>query len=668
MADTPDLGSGAFGLGGSSPPFRIFTPLVALISALARLVSYLPNRFDFCLTAYFRASLACAPVFFCLLACSPKTASDLDLKCSHAPTFLAQTPINLITPQQLTQLLNLEDCYFRYSSSAWRDEQIDFLRQLTSAQDRRAEDGSEFQFGRYTFFTRTLPAQKENTLVRKYQDKIETVLDINNEEPEAKINTLAISDDGEMLAYTSSLHPNLIVTINLSAHSRFEFPRQFEVSRLIWGGQELFVLEAVNQLKGVSISQCNLQKTSCSEKISVSNPEQQLLLSLDVELNRIKALIISPNHSEEIILFDPYTKIDQSDNSDLQLPTKATESSPIVQEIQNFSSQSLVLASCHSIDCLWLRDANGKLTQLQLPLQLARIKLSPNLNRNSKFAQFALESFDQPSSTYQVNLSTGEIEPLKQSAISRCRVSDFEVEARDRKKIPVTLCLPEEGKAPKGIVLIAYGAYGTILKPSFAPQWPLLLERNYAIALVHVRGGGEYGEQWHKSATAADKIISAYDLIDVGRQLKKQDLTIKADLGVWARSAGAFTVGMAIALEPELFKAAILESPFMQPDPEHDTLAASEKDEWGSINPIDLLDKSPASKFPAILILAGSRDAVVNPLAAIKWLHALRLKTNTGAPQVVEISGTREHDGETGIFEQLQSSSAIAAFYELNLN
>src|SRR5271156_42002 len=114
-------------------------------------------------------------------------------------------------------------------------------------------------------------------------------------------------------------------------------------------------------------------------------------------------------------------------------------------------------------------------------------------------------------------------------------------------------------------LLQGYGAYGITEDPSFDPRRIAWFERGGVLAVAHVRGGGEYGEEWHKAGYKLTKPNTWRDVIACGQYLIDQKYTSPAHLGVEGGSAGGITVGRTITERPEMFAAATPEVGVMNP-------------------------------------------------------------------------------------------------------
>ena len=198
---------------------------------------------------------------------------------------------------------------------------------------------------------------------------------------------------------------------------------------------------------------------------------------------------------------------------------------------------------------------------------------------------------------------------------------EIKIKSDDGVQIPLSLLTkknqPLDGDAPT--VLAAYGANGANIYPNFAPQRLAWLERGGIIAVAHVRGGGELGEDWHLAGQKLHKENSVRDFIAAGQWLVDNRCTSPARLGGRGEGAGGIVVGGAITRRPDLFAAMIVEAGWF------DTLRAefsptgpANIPEFGTVKEPDgfkslaAVDAYQAVKddvaYPAVLLTVGVND------------------------------------------------------------
>ncbi len=210
-------------------------------------------------------------------------------------------------------------------------------------------------------------------------------------------------------------------------------------------------------------------------------------------------------------------------------------------------------------------------------------------------------------------------------------------------RIPVEIVsLPRakhDGTAPT--ILYAYGAYGIITRPHFIGPMLAFLERGGVYAQAMVRGGGEYGEQWHLAAKLATKTKSSDDLAAVAAWLGAHGYGTSQHLGIMGGSAGGFLMGLALTRNPERYRAVLaavgdydLLRDELTPNgayntPEFGTVKDPAQFAW-------MVKQSPyenvvkGRRYPAVLMTTGENDPRVDPYNSRKMIA--RLQAASAAP------------------------------------
>ncbi|KAF0979056.1 hypothetical protein FDP41_002126 [Naegleria fowleri] len=265
-------------------------------------------------------------------------------------------------------------------------------------------------------------------------------------------------------------------------------------------------------------------------------------------------------------------------------------------------------------------------------------------------------SFITPTTTYEYDMQNHEFNILKQEVV----LGDFDpnqymqrkilVTARDGVKIPIGLVYKKRNNSDTGIeldgnnplLLYGYGAYGCSLDAYFSHAIFSLLDRGFVYAIAGVRGGSENGRGHYQDGKLLKKKNSFYDFIDCAEYLIKEGWTNPNKLVIEGGSAGGLLIGGVLAFNPELFRAAILEDPFVDvinslSDPSI-PLSVTEYDEWGnpqnekhfeymlSYSPYDNMDKEEnvEKSYPAILIDHALNDSRVQYWEGLKFVAKLR--------------------------------------------
>jgi oligopeptidase B len=236
--------------------------------------------------------------------------------------------------------------------------------------------------------------------------------------------------------------------------------------------------------------------------------------------------------------------------------------------------------------------------------------------------------------------------------------------ADDGVHVPVSVVSRRDTPWPAPCVLYGYGAYETSLDPGFSVARLSLLDRGVVVAYAHVRGGGELGRAWYEQGRLATKRTTFTDFVAVGRHLVDSCVAAPGHLAARGASAGGLTVGAALNLAPELFRAAQVGVGFLDPLTamlaEDLPLTITERDEWGDpvadpeafatiagYSPYGNVGPGP---YPDVLATAALHDQRVSASEPAKWVAALRARPDASGQVLlrVELGG---HQGATGRYQ-----------------
>ena len=327
------------------------------------------------------------------------------------------------------------------------------------------------------------------------------------------------------------------------------------------------------------------------------------------------------------------------------------------------------------------KDAN-----LVKPIAFAEASFSAGLSNNPEYEQdtlrLAYESMVTPDSVYDYHVATGELELLKQQEIpsgydpALYTTERVEIAARDGTMVPVSIIMRKDRPKTGPLHLYAYGAYGYAVPPGFSTSRLSLVDRGYAYAIAHIRGGDDLGRKWYLQGKLNERTNTFNDFVDVAKGLVAKGYTEKGRISISGGSAGGELMGAVVNTDPELWGAVVAHVPFVDVlstmlDGEL-PLTPGEWPEWG--NPIlskqafaYILSYSPydqvtAQDYPPMLVTAGLNDPRVTYWEPAKWVAKLRevktgdsellLKTNMGAG----------HGGKSGRFQSIYETAEEVAF------
>ncbi|KAG0249404.1 hypothetical protein BG011_009339 [Mortierella polycephala] len=236
----------------------------------------------------------------------------------------------------------------------------------------------------------------------------------------------------------------------------------------------------------------------------------------------------------------------------------------------------------------------GTVHEVPLPEQFCTINAGVNLDYDTDSFQFTLNSPYAHEATYEYDMASRVMTALRVHPIHRFDRSKYtctriNVDTEDGKaKIPVTLLhrknMQLNGRNPT--LMRSYGAYGVSTDIDFRVEHFPLLERGWIIALAHVRGGSELGTLWYHQGKLENKRNTFTDFINVAEHLVQAGYTNPRRLTASGVSAGGLLIGAVCNMRPDLFRAMIMNVPFLDPmttmlDPEI-PLTKVEYLEWGN--------------------------------------------------------------------------------------
>ena len=343
-----------------------------------------------------------------------------------------------------------------------------------------------------------------------------------------------------------------------------------------------------------------------------------------------------------------------------------------------------ISARVDGLDQLVLRTYAGEETRI--PFKEA--SFSAFFHGNPEFApdsyRLGYSSMVTPTTTYDYHPATGELEVRKVQEIpsgydaSLYETERLTIESRDGAKVPVSIVtkkgFPRDGSGK--LFLYGYGAYGIAIPPAFNSNRISLLDRGWACAIAHIRGGDDLGHQWFLDGKLDKRTNTFNDFVDVAKGLIAAGFTSAGNIAINGRSAGGELVGAVVNTNPELWGAVIGDVPFVDVVNTmlDDTLPLTpgEWPEWG--NPItdkavfDYMrsyspyDNIRAQDYPPMLITGGLTDPRVTYWEPAKWAAKLRATKTDRNLLVLKINMGAGHGGKSGRWEGLTEVAEMYAF------
>ena len=298
---------------------------------------------------------------------------------------------------------------------------------------------------------------------------------------------------------------------------------------------------------------------------------------------------------------------------------------------------------------------------------------------------YAFSDMTRPATIYRYDFASGQSRVFRQPRLA-FNPEDFAQQqvfypAKDGTRIPLLLAY-RKGTRLKGnnpLLLMGYGGFGISYLPRFDPSVIAWMERGGVFAIANIRGGGEYGEFWHRQAILTHKQVVFDDFIGAADWLVANHYTSVAHLAILGRSNGGLLVGACLTQRPDLFAAAVPQVGVL------DMLrfnrfgqGAGWEGDYGS--PQDpaqfkaLYAYSPVhnvragTHYPATLVVTGDHDTRVMPMHSFKFTAALQAAQAGPAPILLLVDQASGHSGGETVSQAIAQKADIYAFLLKNLN
>ncbi len=344
-----------------------------------------------------------------------------------------------------------------------------------------------------------------------------------------------------------------------------------------------------------------------------------------------------------------------------------------------------------SADALYVTELDGGLSRLlrvnpasgaagDVPLPLQGSLAGPAVDRRSKTVVFGLTNWITAGSHYRLEgtrVLPLALTPKWPEDTSAYTVEEVRIPSWDGVGVPLSIVhrkdIVLDGKNP--LWLTGYGAYGYAFMPAFVSRFLTLLEDGGVYAVAHVRGGGEFGEDWHLAGKLATKPNTYKDLIAAAEYLHAHGYASPATTAIEGRSAGGITVGMATTARPDLFRVVfngvgdnnVLRS-------EHGTDGPANSLEYGSTKTqagFEALYSVDATQhvrdgvaYPAVLLTSGYNDPRVAPWQPGKMAAHLQAATASGRPVLFLVDFDAGHGmGSTRSQRDREMADQLGFFY-----
>jgi prolyl oligopeptidase len=469
---------------------------------------------------------------------------------------------------------------------------------------------------------------------------------------------LGTAQSADQLIYTDKAHPNRSFGAGTTEDERFLFVSGFEST----SGNVLYFKDLKNAAKGfVPVS-----TTFESDYALIDNLDDKLLIMTNKG---------APN--QRLILVNS---------------AKADPASweTLIPEDANDVLQSAAVCG-GKIVCVYLHNASSALRVFDLQGKFIKEVKLPEIGsvgdvqgkKDENQAFFSFTSYLRPGTIYTLDMSSLEARVFKAPKL------DFKPDAytteqvwytsKDGTKVPMFITrkknIAYDGSNPT--LLYGYGGFNISLTPSFSASRAVLLENNGIYAVANIRGGGEFGEKWHKAGTKCQKQNVFDDFIAAAEYLVDKKYTAPARLAIQGGSNGGLLVGACMTQRPDLFGVCFPQVGVLDMLRYHqftigyawatDYGRSDVKEEFPCLKAYSPLHNIRKTAYPATMITTADHDDRVVPAHSFKFGAAMQEHQQGSKPMLLRIETSAGHGAGKPTSKIIEEASDILSFMLYNM-
>ena len=305
--------------------------------------------------------------------------------------------------------------------------------------------------------------------------------------------------------------------------------------------------------------------------------------------------------------------------------------------------------------------------------------------RDDTFVFYTFNSLNVPTTIYRYDIATRKSSVFREPRVRGYDPSAFETKqvfctSKDGTRVPMFLMhrkgLKLDGNNPT--LLYGYGGFNVVVSPTFSASRLALLEQGFVYASANLRGGGEYGETWHKAGMKLNKQNVFDDFIGAVEWLIANKYTSPSRLAIQGGSNGGLLVGAVMNQRPELFRVAIPQVGVMDMLRFHkftigwnwiaDYGSSDDPDEFAALKAYSPLHNiKPGVKYPATLVTTADHDDRVVPAHSFKYAATLQELASHETPLLIRIQTEAGHGATNDLRKTLETNADIYAFIMFNM-
>ncbi len=478
-----------------------------------------------------------------------------------------------------------------------------------------------------------------------------------NENCRVYYHTLGTDQNKDSLVYEDREHPARAFSPGVTDDGRFLIISAWETTT----GVNLYIKDLEKKEKNFTSLADNFE----DDYSVIDNIGGKLLMMTGRNAPRKKVVLIDPAHPEE-------------KNWKEVIP----QSGDVLESVARAKDKLI---------CKYLRDACSRLqvfslegkSENEITLPTLGTVSAINAHAEDSLVFYSFTSFTFPTTIYSYNIVT------KTSSVFRKAAIDFDPEAyetkqvffnsKDGTKVPMFIVhrkgMEMNGKNPA--FLYSYGGFNISLTPDFRVERLALLENGGIFAEPNIRGGGEYGEEWHKAGTLCRKQNVFDDFIAAAEYLIKEKYTSHDMLAIHGRSNGGLLVGAVMTQRPDLAKVAIPTVGVLDMLRYHlftigaawasDYGRSDNKEQFECLYRYSPLQNVKETGYPATLVTTGDHDDRVVPAHSFKFAATLQEKQQGDNPVLIRIDVNAGHGAGKPTSKVIEEWADIWSFMFYNM-
>ena len=601
--------------------------------------------------------------------------------------------------------------------------------------------GTPFQEGDYTYFYKNDGLQNQYVLYRKKGDGVEEIfIDPNQftEDGTISLAGISFSEDGSLLAYSISEGGSdwrKVIVIETENKTLVEDTLlDIKFSGISWKGNEGYYYSSYDKPEKSVLSDKTDHHKLYYHKLGTSQDEDEIIFG-EKEKFRYVGGGVTKDLNYLIISASKATS-----GNNLFIKDLNNKGADLMQITSDFKSDSYVIHNIGSTLFLvtnldapnkrlvqfnlsnmnsenwknlipetenvlsvskgggyffakYFKDANSKVLQYSYEGDLIReVEFSGKGNvsgfggkEDQKEIFYNFSNYITPRSSFKYIVETGDSE-LYWSPDIDFNTGDFVSEqhfytSKDGTKVPISIMYKKgvdlNGKNPT--ILYGYGGFNVSLKPSFSVSNAVWLEQGGIYVVANLRGGGEYGKEWHDAGTKMQKQNVFDDFIAAAEFLIEKNYTSSDHLAISGRSNGGLLVGVCMTQRPDLFKVALPGVGVLDMLRYHTfTSGAGWAYDYGTAEDSKemfeyLKNYSPVHnvkegiEYPATLVITGDHDDRVVPAHSFKFAAELQAKQSGTNPTLIRIETNAGHGAGTPISKTIEEAADVMGFVLFNV-